>query len=78
MKSLALIVLCLFTFSVLNAQQTFSVPEVTPEQEKEILYNHVIAYFAAGITFAKTQGVSAQDYGKHIGNEFKQIQNFEF
>lgn len=71
MKSLALVVLCLFTFSILNAQQTFSVPEVTPEQETEILYNHVIAYFATGITFAKTQGVSAEDYGKYIAEQFK-------
>ena len=75
MKSLALVVLCLFTFNVLNAQQTFSVPEVTPEQEKEILYNHVIAYFAAGVTFAKAQGISTEDYGKYIGNEFKLFWN---
>lgn len=71
MKTLALIVLCLFTFSVLNAQQTFSVPKVTPEQEKEILYNHVIAYFATGMTFAKTQGVQPEAYGKYIAEQFK-------
>lgn len=71
MKKIISIVLCLFTFSVINAQQKFSVPEVSSEQEKEILYNHVIAYFATGITFAKTQGVSAEDYGKYIAEQFK-------
>lgn len=71
MKSLALIVICFFLVTILNAQQAISIPDVNPEQEQEILYNHVIAYFAAGITFAKTQDISAEEYGKYIGNQFK-------
>lgn len=71
MKSFNLFIFCFFSITVLYAQQPITIPEVTPEQEKEILYNHVVAYFATGITFAKTQGVSAEEYGKYIGNQFK-------
>ncbi len=71
MKKLAIFILCVSSFSFLSAQQTFSVPEVTAEQEREVLYNHVTAYFAAGITFAKTQDVSVEEYGKYIGEQFK-------
>ncbi|NOR74163.1 MAG: hypothetical protein GQ525_03285 [Draconibacterium sp.] len=48
----------------------FTVPEVTPEQEKEVLYNHVIAYCTTGISFAKTKGTSPKEYGKFIGKMF--------
>lgn len=71
MKSVIVLFVCVLSFSFLNAQQSFAIPEITLEQEKEILYNHVIAYFATGITFAKTQGVSAEDYGKYIAEQFK-------
>ncbi len=77
MKSIALIFICVFSVSLLKAQQPFSVPEVTNDQEKEILYNHVIAYAATGITFAKTKGVSPEDYGKYIGEQFKPFWNPE-
>ncbi|WP_346856823.1 hypothetical protein [uncultured Draconibacterium sp.] len=82
MKNLAVFALCLFFFSSINAQQMFTVPTVTPDQEKEILYNHVVAYFAAGVTFAKTQDVSVEEYGQYIGEQFKAFWNpeagFEF
>uniref|UniRef100_UPI003217BAA9 hypothetical protein n=1 Tax=uncultured Draconibacterium sp. TaxID=1573823 RepID=UPI003217BAA9 len=71
MKKIAVVTLCVLLSGVLSAQQSFSVPELTPDQEKEVLYNHVVAYFAAGITFAKTQDVSVEEYGKYIGNQFK-------
>lgn len=71
MKSILTILILLFSAIILFAQQSFSVPEVSNDQEKEILYNHVIAYAATGITFAKTKGVSAEDYGKYIGEQFK-------
>lgn len=71
MKSIAFIFICVFSVSFLHAQQPFTVPEVTNDQEKEILYNHMIAYAAAGITFAKTKGVSAEEYGKYIGEQFR-------
>ena len=74
MKNLTLIIVGLLLVSFVNAQQ-FSVPEVTPEQNKEILYNHVIAYCATGITFAKTKGTSPKEYGEYIGNQFKSFWN---
>ena len=77
MKSVSLILVLFFSFTHLNAQQTFSVPEVTNDQKKEILYNHVIAYCATGITFAKTKGVSPEEYGNYIGEQFKPFWNPE-
>lgn len=74
MKYLALFAVCISFLSFVNAQQ-FSVPEVTPEQSKEILHSHVIAYCATGITFAKTKGTSAKEYGEYIGNQFKPFWN---
>ena len=71
MKSTIIFLLLLFSATTLFAQQPFSVPEVTNDQEKEILYNHMIAYAATGITFAKTKGVSAEEYGKYIAEQFK-------
>ncbi|MCY1718948.1 hypothetical protein OU798_01255 [Prolixibacteraceae bacterium Z1-6] len=71
MKKLTVLAFGVFLFGALCAQQSFTVPEVTPDQEKEILYNHVVAYFAAGLTFAKTQDVSVEEYGKYIGEQFK-------
>jgi hypothetical protein len=48
---------------------------VTPEQEKEILFNHVIAYCCTGISFAKSKGTSPKQYGEFIGNIFKPFWN---
>ena len=55
--------------------QLFSVPEITPEQEKEVLYNHVIAYCTTGISFAQTKGTSPKEFGEYIGNKFKPFWN---
>jgi len=75
MKSITVILLLFFSATTLFAQQPFSVPEVTNDQEKEILYNHMIAYAATGITFAKTKGVSPEEYGKYIAEQFKPFWN---
>ena len=48
----------------------FSVPQLTCQQEKEVLYNHVIAYCTTGISFAKTKGTSPKHYGEYIGKMF--------
>ena len=60
--------------NLINGQQ-FSVPEVKAEQNREVLYNHVIAYCATGIAFAKTKGNSAKEYGEFIGIQFKSYWN---
>ena len=60
----------LLCFSFLNAQEQFSVPQLTDEQKTEVLHSHVIAYAVAWISFAKEHGVEPEDYGKFIGNKF--------
>ena len=55
----------------------FEVPQVTPEQKIEVLYNHVIAYCNTGISFAKTKGTTPKEYGKYIGEQFKPFWNPE-
>ena len=71
MRYRMLLFTCLLCFSQLNAQEQFSVPQLTSEQKAEVLYNHVIAYAVTGISFAKTKGIAPEDYGKFIGNKFK-------
>ena len=60
---------------LLCAQKNFKVPQLTSEQEKEVLFNHVMAYSVTGISFAKTQGVSSEDYGRFIGKKFTEYWN---
>ncbi len=74
MKNLIVISVFLLVANFINAQQ-FSVPEVTQEQTKEILYNHVIAYCATGITYAKSQGTTPKEYGEYVGTQFKSFWN---
>lgn len=71
MKIIAILFAGLLSASTLFAQESFTVPQLTPEQETEVLYNHVIAYFAAGLNMAKEKGVSPEEYGKYIGDQFK-------
>lgn len=54
----------------LAAQEKFSVPQITPEQKQEILYNHVMGYATTGIGFAKTKGATPEEFGKYIGAQF--------
>ncbi|HYQ57961.1 MAG TPA: hypothetical protein VEP89_11520 [Draconibacterium sp.] len=70
MKILNIVFGALLSVSTLFAQESFSVPQLTPEQETEVLYNHVVAYFAAGLSMAKENGVSPEEYGKYIGDQF--------
>jgi len=70
MKVFALFIVLTLTSFFLAAQEKFSVPQVTTDQKIEILYSHVVAYAATGISFAKSQGVTAEDYGKFIGKKF--------
>jgi len=70
MKTIRLLIILLLFTGFLNAQENFSVPQVTNDQKIEILYSHVIAYAVTGISFAKSQGVSAEAYGKFMGEKF--------
>ncbi len=75
MKLITLFVVCILLSVELTAQEKFTVPELTQEQKSEVLYNHVIGYAVTGIGFAKSQGVSAEDYGKFIGEKFSAFWN---
>ncbi|MDX8338730.1 hypothetical protein SLH46_06030 [Draconibacterium sp. IB214405] len=77
MKTLIIVLIGLLSTTTLVAQESFAVPQLTPDQEKEVLYNHVYAYFTAGLNMAKEKGVSPEAYGKYIGEEFKAFWNPE-
>ena len=53
----------------------FALPQLTPEQEKENLFNHVMAYCCSGIAFAKTKGTSPKECGEFVGKLFKPFWN---
>lgn len=72
MKTLFCLVVFNFSFVMTNAQEKFQVPQPTTDQKIEILYNHVIAYAVTGIGFAKSQGVTPEEYGKFMGKKFTQ------
>ena len=77
MKTLAAFILFSFIYFSLTAQEKFEVPQLSDEQKNEVLYSHMVAYAATGISFAKAQGVSAKDYGKFIGQKFAAFWNPE-
>lgn len=75
MKKITSIITILFLSYALFAQENFSVPQLTTDQEKEVLFNHVMAYSVTGISFARMQGVSAEEYGRFIGKKFAAFWN---
>jgi hypothetical protein len=50
--------------------QDLVVPQLSQEQKEEVLFQHVMAYATTGIAFAKSKGVSPEDYGRFIGKSF--------
>lgn len=70
MKTMTLFTIFIFTCTFSSAQDNILVPKPTQEQKQEILYTHVIAYAAAGISFAKTKGSSPEEYGRSVGKLF--------
>jgi hypothetical protein len=77
MKRFSMIFLAVFLVVCLRAQEGFTVPELSSEQKLEVRYNHVISYCVTGISFAKSQNVSAEDYGRYIGKLFIPFWNKE-
>ncbi|HKI89642.1 MAG TPA: hypothetical protein VKA38_11490 [Draconibacterium sp.] len=75
MKSLAFLFIAFMLSAYLTAQEKFTVPQLTPEQKTEVLYNHVIAYATTGISFAKSHGISPEEYGVFIGKKFSTYWN---
>lgn len=75
MKTMISIIAFVLVFGMVSAQEKFTVPELTNEQQAEVLYQHVIAYAVTGISFAKSQHVSPMEYGKFIGEKFAAFWN---
>lgn len=77
MKKLLGICICLLFVGSLFAQEKFVVPERTPQQKYVRTTYMMWSWYAAGINFAKSQGVSAYDFGKYVGSEFAQTWDIE-
>ena len=75
MKSIVSFIVFILLSTIVSAQEKFPVPDLSVDQKTEVLYSHVIAYAVTGISFAKTQGVTPEDYGKFIGQKFKAFWN---
>ena len=70
MKKLLSIAICLVFIGNAFGQEKFTVPEQTSEQKYEEVMSEFWWILSAGINFAKTQDVSAYEYGEYIGNIF--------
>lgn len=57
--------------------QNFQVPERTVEQKFNRNLNMVYVFVAAGITAAKESGMSIEEHGKYMGDQFKVSWNKE-
>jgi hypothetical protein len=70
MKKICLLSIVLFIVCLVNAQTTFSVPTPTAEQKynttRNLLYNNILAL----INIAKSDGMTAEELGKRIGEKF--------
>lgn len=69
MKKLSLIIAGLLVTGCILAQD-LSVPLLTDNQKEEVLFQHVMAYATTGIAFAKSKGVTPEEYGIFIGKAF--------
>lgn len=77
MKKLLCLLLPLLFIGSLNAQERFTVPERTHDQKHQRTIYQSWSVYAVGINFAKSQDVSAYDYGKYVGSLFAQSWNKE-
>jgi hypothetical protein len=75
MKTFAVLITLLISVGMARSQEMVMVPELTPEQAGEVMYQHVIAYALTGVDFAKSQGVSPKAYGQYVGEQFKMFWN---
>lgn len=75
MKTLSFVIISLLIGNYLIAQDKLEVPELSPEQKQEVLYNHVMSYAVSGISFAKSKDVSPEKYGNYVGKLFTPFWN---
>jgi len=77
MKKLLSCAICLIFISNVFGQEKFTIPERTPEQKHQTTMFQYHAMVAAGIHFAKSQGISPYEYGKYVGDLVAQTWNNE-
>lgn len=71
MKKLTFIIIAVLLSIATSAQTLFSVPEVTDLQKlqiaKGLCYNNILM----GISYAKSQGITVEEYAKYGGEQIK-------
>ncbi len=77
MKKLILFIAAIFLAIGLYAQQEFIVPEVPVAQKHQRVLSDYSTSVIVGINFAKTQGLTAFEYGSSIGEKFMYTWNKE-
>ncbi len=77
MKNLILFIAAIFLTMGLYAQQEFIVPEVPVAQKHRSMLSQYDGLMAVSIHYAKTQGLTAAEYGSLIGEQFKYSWNKE-
>ena len=71
MKNSIFFIAAIFLTTGLCAQEKFNVPEVLVEQKLQRMVGQFDAIITVGINYAKTQGLTAAEYGTLIGEQFK-------
>mgnify|MGYP001125491022 CR=1 FL=1 len=77
MKKPILFIAAFFLTIGLYAQQEFIVPEVPIARKHQTMLFQFDAMLTVGINFAKTQGLTAAEYGSFVGEQFKYSWNKE-
>lgn len=75
MKNSIFFIAALFLTTGLCAQEIFNVPEVSIEQKYQNMTGQLEAIIIVGINQAKTQGLTATEYGMFFGDQFKHSWN---
>lgn len=71
MKKSIFFIAAIFLTTGLCAQEKFSVPEVPVEQKHQNMVFQLNSIMTVSIHYAKTQGLTAAEYGTFIGEQFK-------
>ena len=71
MKKSIFFIAAIFLTTGLCAQEIFNVPEIPVEQKHQNMVGQFDAITTVGINYAKTQGLTAAEYGTFCGEQFK-------
>ena len=71
MKTLTSTFLIVLLSTATLAQTTFILPEMTDAQKHRLAYNYCYNNIITGINFAKSQGLTVEEYAKFCGEQFK-------